>query len=175
MSLVYRGVTATASPGATGASASPYFYVATGNASGQGAFSLSFRDTAVAYFQGATAIDAAGPPVNASALDALAARFGSDFRDWMKFSEDITFGGICAVRAVGLYDEIIWDYLARGARTRAFTPPVPESARELGHWDAAAAAQFPDEPFPCIHYYGPPNMTLYRVCLQDGRLISRPG
>jgi len=172
--LVYPSRQCRGNPG----DAMPPFYESDSGQVSEGKSYLSFRDTAAATFD---TISSPTVPTNKATLDALTEQFAEDFLIWMTFTGDQTLGGICDVTPCGLYDEIVWDYWPGVARTRLSTPPVPETGRELGHWDGAAVSSCTQSATPCLLYYGPPakcssdghlQLTRYRLCLQDGRLFS---
>jgi hypothetical protein len=155
------------------------------SAASGGAYGEIFKETALFYLSDLTS------GINTQTLQALCDIFGQDFLAWRQLSFDEVFNHILGMAQSGLIDETIWNYNALEVITRIFTYPPHWSIQELGHFDYAKDCT--GTALPCHYYYAPPNlccsvtgtvgattvttvkmyMSRYKICLEDGRLVSR--
>ena len=128
-----------------------------------------------------------GNPTNQMALDAFALQFAKDYYSWLGVQFDRVYSGVLNVAPVGFYDEIIIDYTEDKVTTRIHTAPYNDAPEELMHNDPANANctdannhGVPVSQLPCFYAYGPPGqcvsghvtLTVYRICIIDGRLSA---
>lgn len=138
-----------------------------------------FHEYALALF------DAGGTdPTNKTAIDALATKHATDYYKWATEQFDSTYNNVLNTKNSSLYDEIILDYDIEGCTTRLRTGVVNDDPEELMHWDSSTSsctgASGTYTAAPCVEVYGPPAscsggslvITVYRVCMVDGRLVS---
>lgn len=141
---------------------------------GTGDLTETFKDTALAYYNAPTS----GDPTNKSNLDTLAQQFATDWAAWRQTQFDEVLAGVAAIQPTGLAD-IEWDLGPDHCSTRFSSSPHNFHVQELGHadnqYDCTLTAT------PCIYYWGPPGqcvnghlqLTRWKECLEDGRIIQR--
>jgi hypothetical protein len=128
-----------------------------------------------------------GTPLNQINLDNLAAQIASDYAFWEYIDSYRVYNGILNLQPNGFYDYIMYKYLVvdkedseGDVTTTLITPPPNVYPDEMNHYDPQINPQNCTYVDDCFYFYSYPwicgdscvQLPRYKICLEDGRLIS---